>query len=62
MNSYAYQAYKNTQVATASPGALILMLFDGAIKFSNQAVKCIEQSDFAGANENYCAVKTLCLN
>lgn len=51
MNSYAYQAYKNTQVATASPGALILMLFDGAIKFSNQAVKCIEQSDFAGANE-----------
>lgn len=51
MNSYAYQAYRNTQVATASQGTLILMLFDGAIKFAKQAVRCIEQSDFADANE-----------
>jgi flagellar protein FliS len=33
MGAYGYaQAYRNTAVLTASPGQLVLMLFDGALK------------------------------
>jgi len=51
MNSYALQAYKNVKVSTASEGDLILMLFDGAIRFANQAINCINDSDIAGAHD-----------
>lgn len=51
MNAYAYQTYKNVQVSTASQGELIIMLFDGAIRFSNQATKSIETEEYAVANE-----------
>lgn len=37
MSVHAYQAYRQTKVATASQGELLLMLFDGAIRFSRQA-------------------------
>lgn len=50
MNSYALQAYKNVKVNTASNGDLIVMLFDGAIRFANQAINCIDESDIAGAH------------
>ena len=33
----AYQAYRTTQVQTASPAELILLLYDGAIKYCRQA-------------------------
>jgi len=46
----AYQVYKQTQVNTASQGELILMLFDGAIRFSNQARQLILEGDLEGAN------------
>lgn len=51
MNAYAYQAYKKTQVTTASQGDLIIMLFDGAIKFATQAKAMIDERDLAGAND-----------
>ena len=35
MNSYALR-HKNVKVSTASEGDLILMLFDGAIRFANR--------------------------
>lgn len=50
MSVQAYQMYKKTQVSIASQGELIIMLFDGAIKFANQAKELILQRDFAGAN------------
>ncbi|WP_105616941.1 flagellar export chaperone FliS [Vallitalea okinawensis] len=40
-----YSAYKNNSVLTASPEELTLMLYEGAIKFSNQAIVAIEQKD-----------------
>ena len=52
MSTHALQTYKQIQVSTASEGELILMVFDGAIRFANQAIHCIEQSDHAGANTN----------
>lgn len=45
MSVQAYQVYRQTQVATASQGELLLMLFDGAIRFSKQS------KDFMGAGK-----------
>ena len=38
-------AYRKTQVETASPEALILMLYDGALKFMNQAEIAFEEKN-----------------
>ncbi|WP_341875736.1 flagellar export chaperone FliS [Defluviitalea saccharophila] len=40
--SSAYQTYKNNAILTATPQELTLMLYDGALKFCNQAIKSIE--------------------
>jgi flagellar protein FliS len=37
VTAHAYQMYKQTQVSTASQGELLLMLFDGAIRFARQS-------------------------
>ncbi len=38
----AHSQYKETQVLTASQGQLIVMLYDGAIKFIKNALSCIK--------------------
>lgn len=38
-NMDVLRSYKETQVKTATPGKLILMLYDGAIKYLNQALE-----------------------
>ncbi len=45
--SYAsrLQAYKTSAVTTATPGHLVVMLYDGAIKFLNVALKGFESED-----------------
>ncbi len=42
MNAYMNQ-YKNNQVVTASPEKLLIMLYDGAIRFVRQARLAIEE-------------------
>ena len=46
MNGYA-QHYQNNQIATASREQILLMLYDGAIRFSKQAKQAIENGDVA---------------
>lgn len=46
-----YAQYRQTQVQTAAPEQLIVMLYDGAIKFCLQAKECIAKKDMAGANK-----------
>ena len=41
----AYEKYNNSKVMTASPAELTLMLYDGAIKFSNIAIMAIEENN-----------------
>lgn len=41
-----FQAYKKIQIGTANQGKLIIMLYDGAIKFVNAAVGGIENKKF----------------
>lgn len=50
MSVNAYQMYKKTQVSTASQGDLLLMLFDGAIRFANQGRQAIAEQDMEQAN------------
>ncbi len=42
-NNDVFKEYKKTQVNTANQGKLILMLYDGAIKFINKAIELIIQ-------------------
>lgn len=45
MSAYAYNQYKNTAVETASPGKLLLMLYDAAIRNLDKAQQAIIDKD-----------------
>ncbi|MFC5653071.1 flagellar export chaperone FliS [Paenibacillus solisilvae] len=47
-----HQKYQQSSVQTASPGKLIIMLYDGAIRFVKQGIDAIEHKNIASANEN----------
>ena len=44
-NSNPYDKYKETQIKTASQGKLIIMLYNGAIKFLTQAKEGMEKNE-----------------
>ena len=45
------KSYKAQSVQTASPGKLVLMLFDGYLRFTAAAKKSFEIEDFTKKNE-----------
>ena len=47
-----YSNYANNKIMTASPAQLTLMLYDGAIKFTNIAILAIEAKDIEKAHNN----------
>ena len=51
-NNNPYAQYKNTQIQTATPGQLILLLYEGGIKFCKLAKVSIEENNIMNAN-NY---------
>ncbi|MCC6443739.1 MAG: flagellar export chaperone FliS [Armatimonadetes bacterium] len=63
-----YQQYQRTQIDTASPGKLILMLYDGAIRFSNAARSAMERGDLYQKSYNLMKAQSIlgelmsCLN
>ena len=54
-----YEQYKNSAIATASPAELTLMLYEGAIKFGNLAIKAIEENDIEKAYRNIVKVQNI---
>lgn len=48
----AAQMYQKNAVQTASPAKLTLMLYDGAVKFTNIAIEAIEEGDIEKAHNN----------
>lgn len=48
----AQQQYFRSKVLTASPAELVLMLYDGCIKFCNQAISAINLHNIQQANIN----------
>ncbi len=47
-----YQKYQQSSVQTASPGQLVIMLYDGAIRFVKQGIAAINKKDIQAANYN----------
>ena len=47
-----WQSYRNVATNTAPPGQLVLMLYDGAIRFLNQALAAFESEDPLEFNQN----------
>ena len=54
-----YAAYANNKVMTASPAELTLMLYEGAIKFCNIAIRAIEEGDVEKAHNNIVKVENI---
>ena len=54
-----YEQYKNNAIATATPAELTLMLYEGAIKFGNLAIKAIEDKDIEKAYRNIVKVQDI---
>lgn len=54
-----YNAYLTTQINTASKEQLLLMLFDGAVKFAHQAKGAIERRDIEAISENCVKVQKI---
>jgi len=48
MTQYALNQYKATQVNTADQGKLVLMMYDGAIRFVEIAKRKLQENDIAG--------------
>lgn len=58
-NVNAYANYKQASVETATPEKLLLMLFDGGIKFLNLGKLAIEQKDYSSAHKNFVKVQDI---
>ncbi len=52
MDSNRANMYLRNAVMTASPAELVLMLYDGAIRFCNMAIMAMEKKDVEGAHNN----------
>ncbi len=44
----AYNKYQQNQILAASPEQILLMLFDGAIRFTRQALMALEEGNIPG--------------
>jgi len=58
-NANAYANYKQASVETASPERLLLMLFDGGIKFLCLGKIAVEKKDYAVAHNNLIKVQDI---
>lgn len=54
-----YQNYQQQQVVTAPREKLLLMLFDGAIRFCNQALKAHNDKNLAEVHKNLIKVQKI---
>ena len=59
MANNPYQKYKNTQVETADSGKLLLMLYDGAIKFAKSAKQAMKEEDYETVNNKLNRVQAI---
>lgn len=59
MQNNPYDQYLKNKIMTATPAELTLMLYDGAIKFGNIAIKGIEEGDIQKAHTNIIKVERI---
>ncbi len=58
MNLYLKQ-YQQSQIQTASPEKILIMLYDGAIQFLNKALKAIEENNIQECHNNIVAAQNI---
>lgn len=58
-SSNAYTQYNNSKILTATPAELVLMLYEGAIKFCNIAEAAIERKETEKAHANIVKVQKI---
>jgi len=51
--------YLETTVQTATPAQLLIMLYDGAIRFCRQAIEAIKENKYTEANANLLKVQNI---
>lgn len=54
-----YAAYANSKIMTASPAELTMMLYEGAVKFCNIAIRAVEEKDIEKAHTNIVKVENI---
>lgn len=54
-----YVQYRKAQVETADQGKLLLMLYEGALRFLERARVCLEGKDLQGTNNNILRVEDI---
>ncbi len=59
MQNNPYDQYLKNKIMTATPAELTLMLYEGAIKFGNIAIKGIEEGDVQKAHINIVKVEKI---
>lgn len=47
-----YEVYQRNKITTASPAELTLILYEGAIKFCNIAIRALDEGDIQKAHNN----------
>jgi len=55
----AYQQYQQNAILSSPPEKLVLMLYEGALKFLKLAKKAIEEKDFVEANNSIIRVEDI---
>ncbi|WP_110955279.1 flagellar export chaperone FliS [Anaerosinus massiliensis] len=53
------ETYRTQQVLTATPAELTLMLYNGAIKFTNEAMKALQAKKYEQANASSLKVQNI---
>jgi flagellar protein FliS len=59
MKNNPYAKIKQNSILTASPAELTLMLYDGAIKFTNQGIMGINDKDYEKAHQSIVKAKNI---
>lgn len=54
-----YAQYQKTQVQTASQGRLVLMCYDGCIRFLRMGMEAIDHRDYENAHNNFIRVQRI---
>jgi len=61
VNKNRAEQYKKTQINTANPGKLLLMLYQGSLKFAKLAVQNIEANNIEESHKNIIKVQYIIL-
>lgn len=60
MNSNPYlKQYQQSQIQTASPEQILIMLYDGAIQFLNKALRAMEENNIQESHNNNVAAQNI---